>query len=72
METAAQSGQLVVREQDLWGDSQHDYPQLFMASQIPPLGGMVNFNLSGIPEFRAQFAQRLSHFQDWREPREVL
>ncbi len=33
---------------------------------------MVNFNLSGIPDFRAQFAQRLSQFQDWREPRENL
>ena len=32
----------------------------------------MNFNLSGIPDFRAQFAQRLSQFQDWREPREVL
>ncbi len=36
METAEQAGQLVVREPDLWGDSQHDYPQLFMATRISP------------------------------------
>ncbi len=68
MEVAGPAGQLVVREPDLWGDSQHDDPQLFMATQIPPPGNLVNFNLSGIPDFRAQFAQRLSQFQDWREP----
>jgi hypothetical protein len=36
MEVAGPAGQLVVREPDLWGDSQHDYPQLFMATQFPP------------------------------------
>ncbi len=36
MEVAGPAGQLVVREPDLWGDSQHDYPQLFMATQLPP------------------------------------
>ncbi len=66
METDGSAGQLVVRETDLWGDSQHVYSQLFMATQIPPPppGSLVNFNLSGIPDFRAQFAQLLSQFQD--------
>ena len=73
METTEPTGQLVVREPGPWLESQHGYPQLFMASQIPPLpGNLVNFNLSGIPDFRAQFAQRLSQFQDWQEPREVM
>ena len=40
MEVAGPAGQLVVREPDLWGDSQHDYPQLFMATQISPLQGI--------------------------------
>ena len=37
METAEPAGQLVVREPDPWGESRHDYPQLFMGSKIPPL-----------------------------------
>jgi hypothetical protein len=70
MEVAGSPGQLIVREPDLWEESQHGYPQLFMATQIPPPRSLVNFNLSGFPDFMAQFSQRLSKFQDWREPRE--
>ena len=45
---------------------------LWLPKFPPPPGNLVNYNLSGIPDFRAQFAQRLSQFQDWREPRENL
>ncbi len=38
MEIVGPAGQLVVREPDIWGDSQRDYPQLFMATQIPLQG----------------------------------
>jgi hypothetical protein len=36
MEISRPAGQLVVREPDVWGNSQHDFHQLFMAPQIPP------------------------------------
>ncbi len=40
MEVAGPAEQLVVREPDLWGDSQHDYPQLFWLPNSPPLQGV--------------------------------
>jgi hypothetical protein len=69
MEIAGPAGILILREPDLWGDSQHDYPHLLLLPKFPPPpGSLLNFYLSGFPDFRAQFEQRLSQFQDWREP----
>ena len=52
MEISSPAGQLVLREPDFWGESQHGYPQLFIgASQQTGSPGMVAFDLSNIPNF---------------------
>ncbi len=56
MEVAGPAGQLVVREPDLWGDSPHGYPQLFMATQISPSREFGKFQSVGYPRFQGAFS----------------
>ena len=51
METTEPTGQLVVREPGPWGESQHGYPQLLMANQIPPSRKFGEFQPVGYPRF---------------------
>ena len=52
MEISSPAGQLVLREPDIWGESQHGYPQLFIgASQQSGSPGVVALGLSSIPNF---------------------
>ena len=73
MEISSPAGQLVLREPDFWGESQHGYPQLFIgASQQTGSPGMVAFDLSNIPNFQAQYASNLLQMQNWNIPRMEL